>query len=154
VSGVRFDLVTRATPEQVLEAMTDFTDRRLETWSTTLDPKVYEVRESGDTWAVAREGTPRSPYWVIVRYDWSDPRMIRWTELETNHGDPGIGFMRIEPREAGGSRVHTEWSTHPVRARDKVAIYLIHHTMNHLIARKWRQALDRFALTGSGGSGR
>jgi hypothetical protein len=146
VSDLRFDLMTRASPEQVLEAMTDFTDRRLEIWSKTLDPKIYEVGESGDTWAIAREGSPRSPYWVIVRYDWSDPRVIRWSELETNHGDPGSGFMRIEPRETGDSHLHVEWSTHPVRLRDKLAISLLHHTMNRVIARMWRQALDRFAL--------
>jgi hypothetical protein len=143
---MRFDLVTRASPEQVLEAMTDFTARRPAIWSKTLDPKYYELRELGDTWAVARERSPRSPYWVIVRYDWSDPRMIRWTELQTNHGDPGEGFMRIEPDGSGGSRLHVEWSTHPVRVRDKVAIFLIHHTMNRPIARMWRKSLDRFAL--------
>jgi len=44
---MRFDVVTRASPEQVLEAMTDFTDRRLQIWSTTLDPKIYEVMELG-----------------------------------------------------------------------------------------------------------
>jgi hypothetical protein len=50
VSDLRFDLMTRASPEQVLEAMTDFTDRRLEIWSKTLDPKIYEVvgRHLGD----------------------------------------------------------------------------------------------------------
>ncbi len=143
---MKFELVTRASPEQVLEAMTDFTDRRLEIWSKTLDPKIYEARESGDTWAVAREGSPHSPYWVILRYDWSDPSVVRWTELETNHGDPGDGHVRIEPRGAGGSRLHVEWSTHPVRIRDKLAISLLHHTMNRVIARVWRQELDRFAL--------
>jgi hypothetical protein len=85
-------------PEQVLEAMTDSTDRRLEIWDKTLDPDVYEVMELGDTWGVARDGSPRSPYWVIARYDWSDPR------------------------------------------------FLLHHTMNRVIARMWRKALDRFAL--------
>jgi hypothetical protein len=143
---MRFDLVTRASPEQVLEAMTDFTDRRLTIWSTTLDPKVYEAMETGDKWAVAREGSPHSPYWVIVRYDWSDPHVIRWTELETNHGDPGEGFMRITPSATGGSQLHVEWSTHPVRMRDKVAMTVLHHTMNRPIARMWRKTLDRFAL--------
>ena len=143
---MKFDLVTRASPEQVLEAMTDFTDRRLEIWKRTLDPEVYEVRELGDTWAVAKEGSPRSPYWVVVRYDWSDPRVIRWTELETNHGDPGAGFMRIEPRGAEGSQLHVEWNTHPVRIRDRLAIFVLHHTMNRAIARMWRKALDRFVL--------
>ena len=141
---MRFDLVTRASPEQVLEAMTDCTQRRLTIWST-LDPDVYEVREQGDTSAVMREGSRHSPYWVVVRYDWSDPRLVRWTEVETNHGDPGAGFMRIEPDGAGGSRLHVEWSTHPVRTRDRAAIVVLHHTMNRVIARMWRKDLDRFA---------
>lgn len=145
---MRFDLVTRAAPEQVLEAMTDFTDRRLDIWRT-LDSKVYEVIDSGEAagepWAVAREGSPRSPYWVVVRYDWSDPRLVRWTELETNHGDPGSGFIRIDPRAEGGSRLHVEWTTHPIRLRDKVLIGLLHHTMGPVIARMWRSDLDRFA---------
>ncbi len=143
---MRFDLDTKASPEQVLGAMTEFTDRRPRIWKS-LDPQVYEVRDVGDTWAVAREGSPRSPYWVIVRYDWSDPSVVRWTELETNHGDPGAGFMRIDPNGLGGSRLHVEWSTHPVRRRDKVAIFLLHHTMNRVIARMWRKDLDRFAET-------
>ena len=143
---MRFDLVTKASPEQVLEAMTDFTDRRTRIWKT-LDPRVYEVRDLGDTWAVAREGSPHSPYWVVVRYDWSDPRVVRWTELETNHGDPGDGLMTIDSKKSGGSRLHVEWSTHPVRPRDKVALFLLHHTMNQVIARMWRRDLDRFAET-------
>ena len=54
MSPMRFDITTRATPEQVLRAFTDFSERRLETWRRTLDPRTYEVRELGDTWAVAR----------------------------------------------------------------------------------------------------
>ena len=77
MSRMRFDLTTKASPQQVLRAMTDFTDHRLEIWHKTLDPKVYEVRERRDTWAVAREGSPRVPFWVVVHYDWSDPRLIR-----------------------------------------------------------------------------
>jgi len=80
-----------------------------------------------------------------VKYDWSDPRVVRWTGLETNHGDPGDGFIRIEPHGAGGSKRHVEWSTHPVRIREKLAMSLLHHTMNRVIARMWAKALDRFA---------
>jgi hypothetical protein len=36
---------TRASPEQVLRALTDFTESHLETWNRTLDPKTYELRE-------------------------------------------------------------------------------------------------------------
>lgn len=145
MSQVRFDLTTQSSPEQVLRAMTDFTDRRLDIWRNTLDPKIYEVRELGDTWAVAREGSPGVPYWVVIRYDWSDPQLLRWAELETNHGDPGTGHLRIDPDGQGGSRVHVEWTTHPVRIRDRIAMFVIHHTMNRVIARKWTEALDRYA---------
>ena len=68
-----------ASPEQVRGALTDFTGRRLQTWNRTLDPKKYELREQGDTWAVARESAPGSPFSVVARYDWSDAAVIRWT---------------------------------------------------------------------------
>jgi len=55
--------------------------------------------------------------------------------------------MKIDSNEFGGSRLHVEWSTHPVRPRDKVAMFLLHHTMNRVIARMWRRDLDRFADT-------
>ena len=87
------------------------------------------------------------PFWVVVHYDWSDPRLIRWTEVESNHGDAGAGSMRIEPGDEGGSRVHVEWTTHAVRTRDKIAMFLLHHTMNRPIARMWRKAFDRYALS-------
>jgi hypothetical protein len=69
---MRFALSTNASPEQVLRAMTDFTDRRVEIWHKTLDPKVYQLCELGETWAVAREGSPRVPFWVVVHYEWSN----------------------------------------------------------------------------------
>ena len=57
---MRFDVGTRASPEQVRRALTDFTDRRLRTWHRTLDPRTYELRDQGENWAEARESTPRS----------------------------------------------------------------------------------------------
>jgi hypothetical protein len=49
---MRFDVDTKAAPEQVRRALTDFTDHRLQIWNRTLDPKKYELREQGETWAV------------------------------------------------------------------------------------------------------
>ena len=45
---MRFDVTTTASPEQVLRALTDFSDRRPQVWRRTLDPRVYELRELGD----------------------------------------------------------------------------------------------------------
>jgi len=58
---VRFDLTTRASPDQVLRALTDFTERRLEIWSKTLDPTMHRMiarlwRQALDRYADAEAG--------------------------------------------------------------------------------------------------
>ena len=144
---MRFDVSTQASPEQVLRALTDFTDRRLQIWNRTLDPKTYQVRGLGDSWAVARESTPGSPFWVVTRYDWSDPTVVRWTEEESSYGGHGTGSVRIAPTDAGGSRLQVEWTYgDPSRTRDKIMLFLIHRSpVNRLISRLWASALNRYA---------
>src|SRR5687768_17374934 len=143
---MRFDFTTRASPEQVLRALTDFTESRLETWNRTLDPKTYELRDSGETWAVARESSPRSPFWVVVRYDWSDPEAVRWTVLESSYGGGGEGQARIAPGEDGGSRVHAEWTYTGARLMQRPPIFLIQHgPVGRVVKRMWASALDRYA---------
>ncbi len=151
---VRFDVTTRASPEQVRQALTDFSDRRLQIWDRTLDPKTYEVRELGDTWAVARESTARSPFWVVLRYDWSDPAVVRWTVEESSYGGHGTGSVRVAPTHDGGSRLQAEWNyTDISRTRDKVLLSLIQRfPMSRMIPRMWVSALDRYAQSDPGGS--
>src|SRR5690349_11081476 len=121
---MRLDIDTKASPEQVRRALTDFTQERLRTWNRTLDPRTYEVREQGSTWAVARESSPRSPFWVLVRYDWSDPSLVRWTVVESSYGGGGEGVVRAAPRDGGGSRVHAEWTyTEPTRQKAMLALF-------------------------------
>lgn len=144
---MRFDVTTHASPEQVREALTDFTDRRLQIWNRTLDPRTYEVRALGDTWAVARESTAGSPFWVVARYDWADPTEIRFVIEESSWGGSGSGSARISPADGGGSRVAAEWTyTGATRTRDKVMLSMIQRfPMRHVIARGWRKALNRYA---------
>lgn len=146
---MRFELVTRASPEQVLRALTDFSDTRLRTWSRTLDPTTYEVREQGETWAVARESTPRSPYWVVARYDWSDPAVVRFETVESSYGGGGSGSIRITPRDGGGSRLEVEWGyTGITRTRDRIMLPLIQAwPMRSVIRSSYRKALDQYADT-------
>ena len=144
---MRFDLTTHASPEQVLRALTDFTDRRPQIWNRTLDPKKYEVRELGDSWAVAREGTSGSPFWVVPRYDWSDPTVVRWAVEESSYGGHGTGSVRIAPTGDGGSRLHVEWNyTDISRTRDKLILFLIQRSpMSRMLSRMWASALNRYA---------
>jgi uncharacterized protein YndB with AHSA1/START domain len=144
---VRFEVTTRASPEQVRRALTDFTDRRLQIWNRSLDPTTYEVRDQGGSWAVARESTPGSPFWVVARYDWSDPTVVRWTVEESSYGGHGTGSIRIAPTDDGGSRLRVEWNyTEVARTRDRVMLFLIQHfPMRRVISRMWVSALDRYA---------
>lgn len=98
---VQFEVGTKASPEQVRRALTDFSSRRLQTWNRTLDPKRYELRDHGETWAVAREATPGSPFSVVALYDWSDPAVIRLTVQESSYGGAGAGSFRIAGRRWG-----------------------------------------------------
>lgn len=147
MSPVRFEVTTLASPEQVREALTDFTDRRLQIWDRTLDPKTYEVRARGDTWAVARESTAGSPFWVVARYEWTDPTLILMTLDECSWGGSGTGSVRITPANGGGSRVHAEWTyTGASHTHDKVMLSLIQRfPLRRMIARGWAKALDRYA---------
>ena len=147
MSPVRFEITTRATPEQVLRAFTDFSERRLETWRRSLDPKTYEVRELGDTWAVARESTAGSPFWVVSRYDWTDPTVVRARAVETNWGGSSEATYRILPAAGGGSRLQAEWSHLGVsKPHERVLIALLNRfPFSTYIARLHVEALDRYA---------
>jgi hypothetical protein len=143
---MRFDIETQASPDEVHRALTDFTHKRLHIWNRTLDPKTYELREHGPNWAVARESTPWSPFWVVARYDWIDPSMVRWTVVESSYGGGGQGFVRIRAGDGGGSRVHAEWINTKPR-RQKLMLLLLRLVPDRMIARMWAAALDRYALT-------
>lgn len=143
---MRFELTTRASPEQVLRALTDFTDRRPQIWNRTLDPKTYELREQGGTWAVARESSPRSPLWVVARYDWSDPDVVRWTVVESSYGGGGTGRVHIAPDERGGSRLRAGWDSTDARRLQRPLLLLVHHgPLRLVLPRMWAATLDAYA---------
>ena len=143
---VRFGLDTRATPQQVLDALTVVGDRRLEVWSKTLDPAKYEVREHGEGWAVLKEGSAGVRLWVLLRYEWPRPDRVTWTLLESDHCDRGTGEVRITPRDGGGSRVDVTIHHSGGRGLRGRAVLLTQRLLGPLaFPRTWRSALDRLA---------
>ncbi|MGY1711010.1 hypothetical protein ACI8AC_16015 [Geodermatophilus sp. SYSU D00758] len=141
---VGFD--TAATPEQVLDAFTDTTDRRLDIWRSTLDPAKYEVRERGDTWAVVREGSAGTRIWVLLRYDWAERGVVRWELVDSDHCDTGRGEVRATPRAEGGSRVDVVIDHRSPRGLRGRTILLVQRLVGPIaFARMWRRTLDRLA---------
>jgi hypothetical protein len=143
---VEYSLETAATPEVVLGAMTDFTDHRLKVWKGTLDPKKYEVRELGDTWAVVKEGSPGKQVWVLLRYDWSVPGTLRWVLLDSGYAKRGTGEIRVSPGDHGGSRLDVVIHHTGPKGVVGAVVLLFQGLLGPVVfPRLWRTRLDRLA---------
>ena len=107
---VEFDAETSLSPEQVVAALTDFTERRPDIWQS-LSRDAYQVYSVGDGTADVREGNKSPKIWAREHYDWSTPGTVRWEVVESNFCDPGSYVeARITPGEQGGSRIHVVWN--------------------------------------------
>ncbi|MBT8217853.1 MAG: SRPBCC family protein [Acidimicrobiia bacterium] len=141
-----FSLDTKATPDQVLAAFTDFTERRTEVWKGSLDPEKYEVREVGDTWAVVREGSAHPSVWAVERYDWSEPGTVKWAAEESNFCEPGSGLeLVISANDDGGSHIEGEWHREPTGLKGDLLVAMGRIVGPKLIPKMWREALDKYA---------
>ncbi len=100
-------------PEVVLRAARDFSSRRAEMW-----PDVHvehlEVHELGDQNAEVTEGNPWpiGYVWERLRYDWSDPRALRGTVVDSNLFRPGSTWELWATPEGSGSRVEIRATRH------------------------------------------
>jgi hypothetical protein len=109
-------------PEALIrEALLDFSERRLVTWSKTLDPASYVVHSVGATTADVTEGNRWPRVWSREEYDWSTPGRISWTSRESNFCRPGSFIaMDIRPLESGGSRVTVTWDRTAANLRGRL----------------------------------
>ncbi|HET6733895.1 hypothetical protein [Mycobacterium sp.] len=104
-----FDFVTTATPDQVIELMTDFSPNRPHRWpASSVD--AFEVYSVGETEADIREGQDFPKLWAKWHYDWSEPNSVTLTIVDADALETG-GFMTLSatPSPDGGSAVHGIW---------------------------------------------
>lgn len=115
------DRDTTASPERVIDALTDFSSRRLEFWPN-LDRKYFQVQSSGATSAEVTEGSSGfGGVWERSRYDWSNPGTVRIDVQESNAFEPGSYWIyEITPLPEGGSHVHMEFDRRPRNFKGKV----------------------------------
>lgn len=90
---------------RILAAAADFSADRPALWPT-IEPAVYRVHETGDTWAEATEGSRfLGTIWARERYDWSIPGTIRATVIDSNVFRPGGTWELTANDVDGGTRI-------------------------------------------------
>jgi hypothetical protein len=98
---------TSVPPEKVLEAARDFSPRRAELWPDVHVEHLH-VHDVGETFAVVTEGNPWpiGYVWERLRYDWSEPGVVKGTVEKSNLFKPGSTWeIRATPTDGGGSHV-------------------------------------------------
>lgn len=95
-----------ATPEQILEAARDFSERRAEMWPD-VHVEYLDVHESGDGWAEVTEGNPWpiGYVWERLRYDWSEPGRVLGIVVESNLFEAGSSWELRAESSGDGSVV-------------------------------------------------
>ena len=118
------DVDTTLSPAQVIEAFTDFTDRRTELFPG-LAPEYYKVHSLDETSADVMEGTAKPKIWVRETYDWSQPGEVTWKCVDSNIFKSGTMItVRPEPTETG-STVHIAWEREPKTIKARMLITLM-----------------------------
>ncbi len=105
--SIRFQLQTELSPEAVLAALTDFSDRRAQVWPN-IDAAHFKIHGVGAGWADVTEGNSLAGgIWERNRYDWgTTPGTIRITTIESNTWKPGSGWnYQLMPTPTGGTSI-------------------------------------------------
>ena len=131
---------TSASPEAVIAAARDFSERRAVIWPN-VKAGHFEVHASGETFIEATEYLWPVGFWERCRYEWPQPDQIRATVLDSNVLAPGSTWELTATAIDGATRVETVFQRefrHDVRGR-------IANAVNHLAARYFASDL-RHAL--------
>jgi hypothetical protein len=137
-----FDFVTTATPDQVIELMTDFSPNRPHRWPAS-SVNAFEVYRSGETDADIREGQDFPKLWATWHYDWATPGSVTLTVTDSDALAPG-GYMTLAatPRTAGGSAVRGEWEQTSKSFRGLIAVTLMRFVGPRFLSSYYKKVYD------------
>ena len=111
MSTVRVSHHSPLSPDRVLAAAADFSERRAEVFPAVSVERM-EVHELGDTSADVTEGTRAGPIvnWERCNYDWSQPGSVKADVTDSNIYDPdGSSWELTAIPQDGGSHVEMIW---------------------------------------------
>jgi hypothetical protein len=97
---IHFSETVAATPEKILAALTDFGPGRQELFGNSSDDYL-RVHDRGENYADVTEGA--GGVWERLRYDWSDPRRVVMTTLDSNLWGGGSGHVYAMTPQADGT---------------------------------------------------
>jgi hypothetical protein len=137
-----FDFETTATPDQVIELMTDFSPKRADRWPAS-SVKAFEVYRLGETDADIREGQDFPKLWATWHYDWSTPGSVTLTVVESDALAPG-GYMALAatPQAGGGSAVHGEWEQTSKNLKGLLAVTMMRFIGPRFLSSYYKKVYD------------
>jgi hypothetical protein len=103
MTTLHFTQTTKATPEQLLAALTDFGPGRSQVFPNSHDDEL-KVHDLGADYADVTEGGGGA--WERLHYDWSDPRRVVMTTTDSNAWGGKSGHVySFTPLPDGTTRV-------------------------------------------------
>lgn len=104
--SVRVSEHSDLSPDAILAAARDFTERRADMWPD-VHVEYLQVHEMGEGHAEVTEGNPWpiGYVWERLRHDWSNPQALRGEVIDSNLFKPGSTWELWATPEDGGSRV-------------------------------------------------
>ena len=139
------DLDTTASPASVMQALTDFSARRLDLWPN-IDRKFYSLETAGESSADVTEGSssPLGAVWERAHYDWSQPGVVRIDVKDSNTFEPGSFWQyNITPRPGGGSHVRMEFDRRPRNLKGSILSFLFNNGGKKIFAKLLGETLHR-----------
>jgi hypothetical protein len=138
------DVDTKASPERVIGALTDFSARRLELWPN-IDRSLFEVSSRGEQSADVTEGSSAfGGIWERAHYDWSRPGEVRLDVQDSNTFQPGSFWSyQVTPGPDGGSHVHMEFDRRPRNLKGSFVGGLLSLFGNRIFSKSLRETLNR-----------
>jgi hypothetical protein len=135
------DVDTSLTPAQVIDALTDFTDRRTELFPG-LAPEYYKVYSLGETSAEVMEGTATPKIWAREVYDWSQPGSVSWKVADSNIFRNGT-VIKMAPEETDtGSVVRIQWQREPKKLKARMLLMLMTLSGGRFMSRYYNDMFD------------
>jgi len=121
VATIRFQVESPLDAAQVIEALTDFSERRPELWPA-IDPDVYRVHRVSAGSALVTEGTDvMGGIWATELYEWNGSNTVRATVQESNFWHPGGTWeLTAASRQGGGSVLQVTRDRRPKNAKARL----------------------------------